>query len=305
MVKRLSILICTLNDRVKHVPRVLLTPRDEVCYVVSFQYTDEMFLEMVPPELKEREDVTLLPFPSTGLSANRNNALRHCATPLALIADDDVTYSHEQLDRLIETFDSHPEVDVACFQVKTAEGTFFKRYAAEEFDYGEQPSGTYYSSLEIAFRLDPRLPVFDTRFGLGASYLSCGEEEVFLHQAHKLGLHIRYFPHVICTIPSTLTTGSRFFEDKRVRRSKGAVFYMLYNEVSAFLRIFKTALTLRLPDNYRGVAASLSPSALSLRWRCFRDMLDGYFYVMRHPLNESKADDIPLEFQPINIWRMP
>ncbi len=281
-------------------PGILLEAREDVCYVVSFQYTDDMFLEMVPEVLKTREDVVLLPFPSTGLSANRNNAMRGCATPLAIIADDDVRYTNEQLDMVIKTYNEHPEVDIACFQVFSEEGKPFKNYADFDFDYAHQPRGTYFSSLEMTFRLVQNMPSFDTRFGLGAGYLSCGEEEVFLNQAYRYGLHVHYYPQQLCTIPSLETTGSRFLEDKRVRRSKGAVFYMLYSTPSAFVRIIKSALCIKIEGK-----ELTCWNRLRLRWNCFRDMFDGFMYVIKHPLNDSVADEIPLDFQPIDIWKMP
>ena len=39
---RLSLLICTINDRITGVPEMLLPERPDVEYVVSFQYTDPM-----------------------------------------------------------------------------------------------------------------------------------------------------------------------------------------------------------------------------------------------------------------------
>lgn len=295
---KISLLICTLNDRVANVASMLLPQREEVCYVVSFQYTNDLFLQMIPEELRHRSDVTILPLPKSGLSVNRNHALRHCATPLAIIADDDARYTEAQIDHVISTFEQNPDVDIACFQVLTTDGTPMKPYADYTFDYPQRPRGTYISSLEIALRLDQCLPLFDTRFGLGAPYLSCGEEEVFIHQAHQYGLCIRYFPFPICTIPNAETTGSRFFYDKRVRRSKGAVFYMLYSTPMALLRIVYAALTMPLPDAATRAAHHVRPkSSIVLRWACFRDMFDGFIYIMTHPLNDSVAEEIPIDFQ--------
>ena len=294
----ISILICTLNDRICQAANVLLPPREDICYVVSFQYTDDIFLTMVPDVLHKRTDVTLLPLPQTGLSANRNNALKHCATPLAIIADDDVQYEYEDIDRIIQTFKDHPEVDIACFQGYTKNGEALRSYTDYDFEYSKRPYGTYFSSWEIALRIDLCLPAFDTRFGLGAPYLSCGEEEVFLHQASKYGLHVHYFPIKICTIPDLQTTGRRFFYDKRVRRSKGAVFYMLYSAPMAFLRIFYTAASIKLPDAELMKKIQISPSSSwKLRYTCLKDMLDGFFYVLNHPLNEAVAEETPLDSQ--------
>ena len=294
----ISILICTLNDRIRQAANVLLPPHEDICYVVSFQYTDDIFLTMVPDVLRSRADVTLLPLPQTGISANRNNALKHCATHLAIIADDDAQYHLADVQRIIHTFNSHPEVDIACFQAFTKAGEPLRPYANHDFEYHHRPRGTYFCSLEIALRIDLCLPAFDTRFGLGAPYLSCGEEEVFLHQASRYGLHVHYYPIKICTIPDLHTTGRRFFCDKRVRRSKGAVFYMLHSAPMALLRILYTAATIRLPEAVDIGKEPMSPSSIwRLRYTCLKDMLDGFFYVLNHPLNEAVAEEIPLDFQ--------
>ena len=51
---KLSILICTINDRITAVPDMLLPPCEEVCYVISMQYTDDLFLSQIPSVLYER-----------------------------------------------------------------------------------------------------------------------------------------------------------------------------------------------------------------------------------------------------------
>ena len=289
MSAKLSLLICTINDRIQGVPDLLLPQQADVCYVVSFQFTAAQFLEMVPTILKERTDVTVLPISGIGLSYNRNNALRHCTTELALIVDDDARYTPQQLKAVVHYFSTHPEVDIACFQAVDRVGTPIKAYASAPFDYAHRPSGCYFSSCEMALRTDAPLPGFDPRFGLGAGYLSCGEEEVFLHQAHRLGARICYEPQVVCSIPSGPTTGAHFSDDVRVRRSKGAVLYMMHGFIGALLRITRFALSL----------------PWGTRWKFWRDMLDGIHYIFSTPLNEGVADDIPLDFQPIDFRKLP
>lgn len=260
----LSILICTINDRIKDVPEILLPERPDVAYIVAFQYTDKMFLDMVPAVLNERKDVELIPHPTTGLSRNRNTALSSCHTELAIIADDDTRYTEEQINTIIQTFKDHPEVDIACFQAVYTDGTSMKEYPHHSFDYIHTPRGHYYSSIELALRADTQLPLFDTRFGLGASYLSCGEEEIFLYHSFCAGLNVRYFPYVTATTRIGETTGERFDTDVRVRRSKGAVMLVFHGLVGGFLRIVKIALSLK-----------------SNRWGAFCDMMDGYRYILR------------------------
>ena len=287
---KLSILICTINDRITAVPDMLLPPCEEVCYVVSMQYTDDLFLTQIPSLLHERTDVHLYPYFGAGLSANRNHALRHCTTELAVIADDDAHYSFDSLKSAIQLADEHPDIDIFCLQVVREDEELIRSYASRSFDYANQPRGNYFASCEILIRTDASVPAFDVRFGLGAPYLGCGEEEVFLHQAHKQGVNIRYFPQILCRIPMTPTTGSQFFTNRKVRHAKGAVLYMMHGLIGSILRITLTAI--RLPKNV---------GRLKIWW----DMFLGIRYIWQNPLNEGIADDIPLDFQPIDITKLP
>lgn len=277
---KLTILIATLNDRIAGVPSVLLPEvRPDVRYLVSFQYTDNMFVAMLPDVLRQRPDVTVLPFPSTGLAANRNNALRHCTTPLAIISDDDVRYTPERISEVISMFEAAPTMSIAVF------------------DHNK-----------LALRLDTRLPAFDTRFGLGSAYLSCGEEEVFLHQSVKFGLDVRHFPGSLTFTPSSeastnVQPWSRFDYDKRVRRSYGALQYMLH---STFVGALGAILLRAFGPRRRSQVASATPVEVrTSRTAMLRDMLDGLLYIVRHPLCDQSAEEVPLEFAPIDIFRMP
>lgn len=257
----ISILVCTLNDRITAVPAMFLAERSDVRYVISFQYTDDMFLDMVPPILKERPDVTLLLYPSTGLSANRNNSLRHCSTPLAIISDDDTLLTDAIVDGVLKTFRDDESLDILHF-----------------------------SDDRLACRMTTRLPTFDTRFGLGSEFLSCGEEEVFLHQARIYGLHVHDTGTPLD--PSCTYQGPwlRFGTDKRVRRSWGALQYMKHRTLSAFFRIISKSLS----EGYGWKG----------RWLFFCDLYDGLSYIIRHPLNDSVADEVPFDFQPLDIYKL-
>lgn len=248
---KLSILICTLNDRIKTVGDMLLEPRDEIRYVISFQYTDDIFADMFPQSLKERSDVTVLPLPGVGLSANRNNSLKHCKTPLAILSDDDVKYTHELLDGVIQQFEASPDLDILRYQ-----------------------------RGRLALRIHPLLPEFDSRFGLGSAYLACGEEEVFLHKCKHLGFTIADIDAPLC-IGSQPLPWRRFPHDKRVRRSWGALQGVTHGSYfTALLKVIQHAI--RVP-------AARSAHRIRQRWQFFRDMYDGLRYITDHP-QEPDAD---------------
>ena len=72
----LDILICSLNKGIVRVQDVLLEPQEGVRYIVSYQYTDERYSDLIPKSLSERPDVSVFRYKGQGLSANRNLAFR-------------------------------------------------------------------------------------------------------------------------------------------------------------------------------------------------------------------------------------
>ena len=55
----LDILICSLNKGIVRVQDVLLPQQENVRYIVSYQYTDERYLDLIPSCLSTRTDVTI------------------------------------------------------------------------------------------------------------------------------------------------------------------------------------------------------------------------------------------------------
>ncbi len=246
----LELLICTMNEGVGRLEASLLPQRNDVRYLVSWQYTGEE--PSVPSFLREREDVRVITLQGAGLCRNRNFALQHAQGDILKICDDDEQWTERYFDSILDTYRQHPEYDIVHFQIEGVDKTY------------PNPS---VSSCELTMR---RASVgqlrFDERFGLGSPYLLAGEEEVFLCDARRQGLHIHYEPQVVSYTPGP-TTGSKI-EDPRLQRSKGAAFYYT-----------------------RGLSYALCKSAReSLGWMArrrmnpftlFRNMLWGINYIRR------------------------
>lgn len=241
----LDILICTIDEGIEKVPDVLMSPRDDVRYVVSMQWTgtraesdscaddevermEERLLERVPKVLKEREDVTLTFLKGRGLSRNRNHALAHATADVVLIADDDNRYTAELIGNVFDAYEQHPEVDVIHFQALGLDGKPLHAYPA-----------SYVSSVEITFRRRV-LTRFDERFGLGSERLCAGEEEVWMKDARDAGYRVLYVPKpVVMTLRET--TGTQFLENSRLQLTKGATFRYVYGTADAVWRSVKEA----------------------------------------------------------------
>lgn len=259
-----EILICTCASGIRKIANVINTTRPDVRYLVSFQYHSEQELNIIPAELKIRDDVRLVTIKSGGLSANRNNAINASQGDILVFADDDNYYDTRFFERISQTFSENEEIDIACFRSADYEGRLCRAFPENAFDFRYIPRGYFVRTCEIVARRSSIIGKvrFDEHFGLGADYLACGEEEIFLNDAVKCGLKIKYFPLIIVQTDSN-TTGTHFSTNAAVRRSKGAVLAAIHGECAATLRIIKYALF-----NVRGMS----------RVKAFKNMLEGVRY---------------------------
>ena len=202
----LSILISTIDSGIEKIKDVLLLYRPDVKYIVSHQFTDEKF-KIIPVELK-RDDVIVSQIPGKGVTKSRNHAISLAAGDICLITDDDVRYTNEFLNTIIQTFQER-NPDVALFKIKTNEGEgAYKNYPAEERRLNLKNLHSP-STIEIAFKTEKIKGsiFFDERFGLG-SFLNGGAEKFFVRDAIEKGLNVCYFPEYVVNHPEESTIKS-------------------------------------------------------------------------------------------------
>lgn len=240
----LDILICTIGERINRVPQMLLPQRDDVNYIVSWQ-TDGMSFNQfsaLTQAFSSRRDVRVFTLEGKGLSRNRNNAIDHSTADICLIADDDCTYTAEQIDRIMQTYQSNTIDDIICFMASTDEGHPLKHYPAASCCYAEALKEGYYpSSVEMTFRRqrigDLR---FNEQFGLGSGKYAFGEESVFMKDAADRRLNI-LFKNTTIVKTEGVTTGSKFLTDPLYQTAKGAVFGYCYPYGHAVVLCLKEA----------------------------------------------------------------
>lgn len=225
----IDILICSFNKGIVRIDDILLPPRDGVRYIVSYQYNDERYLDLIPDCLKERPDVALYKYFGQGLSANRNLAIEKATGDLLMFADDDTHIMPEAIDQVTRIFQESPDLDLAFFRASTYTGKPLKNYPDNEFALTKMPDGYSISTIEMVCRrsgIQGKIR-FDERFGLGTKFLTCGEEEIWLEDALRARLKMHYFP--IKTVEtSTMLKKSMIYVDAGVQRSRGAFTYYVY-----------------------------------------------------------------------------
>lgn len=219
----LSVAIATHGDAGgEKVAQMHLPQLPSVEYVVSWQAHNH---QPWPQELTSRRDMVLTRCELTGLGNNRRNAQVHSTGKVILVADNDLQYTPQQLQSVIETFETHPQVQVASFKFR---GAGNKWYPEGECDLKQLPKGWSQSAIEIAYRNGIAGLEFDGRFGLGAKHLGGAEDDMFMLRARKMGLNCRFF-HIEITIHPDLSSGQRTGPlPAKLLRSSGAYFTKEY-----------------------------------------------------------------------------
>lgn len=223
MKTKLQVMICThKREGLLRTAKMDLPKVKGVRYLISCQSSPCR----LPEELK-REDIEVHFTLSTGLSANRNNALSLVSSPYALIADDDVVFYPEGLAQIIKTFDSNPEIDIAAFMIDLPQK---KTYPDQSHDLDKSFKNYNVASVEIAMRVSSVRRAglwFNERLGAGTEWMMCGEEDLFLMNAKRAGLHGKFFPIKILNHPQP-TTGTKWMREPGVLRAQGLIISLKY-----------------------------------------------------------------------------
>lgn len=249
-------LISTYGKGIRKVEGFLMFPEFGISYLISHQDPENLCPET--PENLIRRDVEVVRLQNSGLSRNRNNALKHATGDILILADDDISLHPAYPHHIRTAFKKHPEADVICFQIRTPTGSPpYKKYPTQEKPMTGLNQLKAVSSIEIAFRrkaVREKAVWFDERFGLGAP-ANCGEELLFLAECMRKGLKILFFPAYIVEHPNESSVKDSPYHEDRLLFVSGAQNYVLYKDFAYVRNVL--AMFRRLPDLLK---AGISPS---------------------------------------------
>lgn len=235
---KINILISTYNDGISKVPNILMPYHADVSYKVSHQVDGEGEYE-VPEELMLRDDVEISQIHGRGLSLNRNNSLAMADGDICFIADDDVKYYLNNVLTAAGLLNEERDCSILCGQITTPIGDpDFKKYPAKTTKIGWKNIGRI-SSIEMVLKRSDIQNVglyFDPCFGLGGKLCTKGEEAVFLGDALKKGLSIRYYPIPIVTHPYESSGNKIQYNDKEAKYY-GTLFYRIFGTFSYIMGV--------------------------------------------------------------------
>lgn len=254
---KLQVLICTYGaDGIDRVALGKHPKTDGVEYLVSWQASEGVAV----PDAIQREDFKIYRTNTKGLSKNRNHALSKATAPLLLISDDDVDYTPEGLNAVMDSFGQNPGMDILTFKYDSSASS--KQYPSRTFTLDFPPKGYFTSSIEMAFRRDALQGKiwFNESFGIGATFPS-GEEDIFIKDCLNSGLKGRFLPCIIARHDEETTSGRNLKLPSRPQ-TKGAVFLHLHPK-DWFLRMIRHAIK-EIPQWRKGNVPS--PLSYCLNW---------------------------------------
>lgn len=236
----------------------------DVRYLVCCQNPEGLDLTEAAERLTARGDTDVLFFSDKGLSRNRNHALDAATAPYIMTGDDDLSWSADGLQRIIAEFDADPSLDIITVRTELPN----KRvYPPDGHDL--RLPARFYSALsaEMAMRrasVERHGLRYSVLTGIGAPYLGCGEEELFMHHALECGLKGRFIDVVAVHHPGD-TTSVRHRGKPEILRAKGALMRVLRGNTGALLRLPLEAW--RAPIGF---------------YRALLYLCQGYIYSLKH-----------------------
>lgn len=188
-----------------------------------------------------KQQIKFITHNTRGVGINRNMGLLNSSADILLFADDDIVYTDDIFDKIIEVFNDYPDVDGFIFNVDTI-GMDMGRRINKKMNKVCIHNFLNYGAVRLAVRkraIKKYNIYFSEMFGGGALYGS-GEDTLFIRNCLKNGLKLYTYPLKIADVyqnESTWFTGynEKYFYDK------GALLYMCFRHMYLIV-IFAYAL---------------------------------------------------------------
>lgn len=226
--KKLSILLSTINDRIYAADSILLQNVEDTEFIVVHQITESDTSEKYQSFYSRFDKETIKFFPrfEKGTGRSRNCAMENATGELFYLCDDDLIFKEYFYRKIMQASKQFPNADMLTFKIETTDHQPYKNYPPTSFEHTLRTCATV-SIVEILIRrsaYQKGLVKFDERFGLGTKY-NTGEEFVMLSDGLKKGLNAVYVPEFLVQHPP-ISSGKIF--NAEVAKDKGAMIAKVY-----------------------------------------------------------------------------
>jgi len=219
---KLEVLISTMN-------------RKSIDFMRSMNIdSDVVIINQTPEDIKNQtykinnNAVKFLTDNDKGLSKSRNLAIKNASSDICVIADDDMTFDDDYVEKITDAYKEYPEADIIAFQVKRTGNPERDKKFRENKSWENFISSMKISSVEITFKREQIIKnnlFFNPHFGAGTDILH-GEENIFINEAMKKGLNVLYLPINIAQVNTADSSWYQGFTEKYIE-AMGPKFYVL------------------------------------------------------------------------------
>lgn len=169
------------------------------------------------PLTSDFNNIRVINSSSRGLSKSRNEALQNSNGKILVIADDDIVYKEDFLDKIINAYNQNPEAAIIKFRcnrdnISDEKSLSSANHIMNWFDV--------FNALSIEITINKKnvpekLLRFDEDFGLGSEF-PAGEEQMFLADLKNIGLKLFRNNTIIVEHPHQ-STGQKMDLQERYR----------------------------------------------------------------------------------------
>lgn len=226
--KKLSILLSTLNDRILNAEKILSDKNSDTEIVVVHQITDGRTADAFASYYQKYAgpEIRFITMYEKGTGKSRNTAMANATGELWYLCDDDLVLKPDFYKDIIDAATQYPDADIISFCIEGSDGVPYKNYPASSYRHTLRSTATV-SIVEMVIRkksYDKGLIKFDERFGLATRY-NTGEEFVMLSDMIKKGGSAVFVPKYIVIHPQ-LSSGKIY--NTTVAYDKGAMIARVY-----------------------------------------------------------------------------
>lgn len=186
-------------------------------------------------EHRNSQTVRMITTTERGLSRSRNMAIQNSSGDICLLCDDDELFVEGYEEIVLNAFRSRPDADVIAFNIKNKVTRLSDKM--QKLGY---LGCLKIASYQIAFRREAILNKeieFDPFMGAGSGN-GGGEENKFLWDCLKKGLHIYYSPSVIAAVLEKESTWFFGFDKNFFYQRGAATRYMMGRLPSIFYGLY-------------------------------------------------------------------
>lgn len=226
--KKLSILLSTINDRIYAAEQILLHRFVDTEFIIIHQITNNFSPSSYQSfyEKFNSQPIHFIQQFEKGTGKSRNAAMKNASGELFYLCDDDLLFKPDFYTQIIQTASHFPETDIFTFKIESTQGESFKKYPENSYIHTLRSTATV-SIVEIVIRktvYEKGWIHFDERFGLATIY-NTGEEFIMMADALKNGAVARFIPEYIVQHPP-MSSGKIW--NKETAIAKGAMIARVY-----------------------------------------------------------------------------